>query len=80
MKFKVKDEAGEYTNPPRPLDPIIFALRKRRYDLNLSVAAVARIAKLSDKSLQKYENGHAMPLLQNLHRWAKALKMELVVQ
>jgi len=78
MKFKMKDEAGEYTEPLRPLDPLIFALRKRRYDLNLSASAVGRIARISSKSIQKYENGHALPHLQTLRQWAKALKMEIV--
>lgn len=77
MKFKVLHEAADYTEPTAPLHPIIFALRKRRYDLNMSTRMIAERAGLSFKTLQKYENGHASPHFTSLLAWAKALDLEL---
>lgn len=77
MKFKVRHEAADYSPPSIPLHPLIFLLRKRRYDLNMSTRLVADRAGLSFKTLQKYENGHASPNFISLLAWAAALNMEL---
>lgn len=73
MKQDTFGQATDYTEPPRHLDQIIYDLRKRRYDQNISQSALARKIGVGVDTLKKWEQGVLSPSLFNLQAWAKSL-------
>jgi transcriptional regulator with XRE-family HTH domain len=75
----VYGKPGEYREPVRPLNPLIFALRKRRYDLEISSERMAAKIGVSKATLRKWETGIHSPTLPLLLCWAEALRMSIQV-
>lgn len=72
-----KGHAGKYAEPPRPLDPVTYALRKRRYELDLTQAHVAKIMGWDQRTLCAAEVGKISPNFGFVSAWAQALGMRL---
>lgn len=75
-----RGRANKYTEPLRPLDPIIHALRKRRYDLGLTQEAVAKRMGWEQRSLCSAEAGKVAPTFGFVFAWAQALGMKLKLE
>ena len=68
---------GSYREPTQKLDPIVHALRKRRYELGLSADNVAERLSIALATMQSWESGKHIPALVWVHRWAKTLGYEV---
>lgn len=62
------------------LDPLIAHLRRRREDLGLSQATVARLAGVSIHAIADAECGRSGSTLNTLRGWTFALGLELDVR
>jgi len=80
MPFDRPNVAGEYKEPKTHLDPIIYKLRKRRYDLGWSNTLVAEKSGYSKKSIREWENGHGTPSFPALRVWCDTLGVEIVLK
>ena len=80
----VRSVAGHCMRAPPPLrgrvDPLIIALRQRRYDLKLSQAALAKRMGYSKRYLLDLEQGRASPRLTFITDWAQALGMQVKLE
>lgn len=79
MKQDTFGQATDYTEPTRKLDPVIYALRKARYDQNISQTLLARRIGVGIDTLKKYEQGVLSPSWSNIQAWAKALGRALTL-
>jgi len=70
---RTKHQISQYRKPKRALDPVVHALRKRRYEINLSAEAVYERLNVALATVQCWECGRNTPPLVWLHRWAKTL-------
>lgn len=75
--FNVYGVAEAYFEPRRKLDPLIYRLRKRRYDMGWSAEKLSQKMGYSKKTLQEWENGHATPSFPALQVWCQSLGGEL---
>ena len=80
MKHDTFGEASDYTEPLRPLHPLIHTLRKRRYELNISQRVLATKLGFSMKALKAWEAGNAEPRIMALYDWAQALGMAVKIE
>lgn len=80
MKFDVRGQAGEFFEPVRRLDPLVYELRKRRYDRGVSQSELARRMGYSLKALQSAEAGVTHPSYPMLFDWAQALGLRLALE
>lgn len=76
---KKENKLVHYREPKRPLDPVIYALRKRRYDLNLSGPALAERMGYAGQIVAGWECGSRKPNYRSLMDWCKALGVELTI-
>lgn len=74
------DRPGTYREPRRKLHPLVYILRKRRYELGLSSRACAEHAGYAAATIQQWECGQATPTLVNLETWAESLNLKLVLE
>lgn len=72
-----KDRANKYKEPIRPLDPVTYALRKRRYEIGMTQARVAKVMGWDKRSLCAAEAGKIAPTFGFVSAWAQALGMRL---
>ena len=68
-----------YREPNKPLDLVIHALRKRRYDLGLTVPQLAERMNYEWKTIANWECGSREPGTKALRDWCRALNMTLTV-
>jgi transcriptional regulator with XRE-family HTH domain len=61
----------------RELDPLIAALRERRYAMGLPLRVIADRTCFNEQTMWHWETGRAIPSLPKLRRWADALGVEL---
>ena len=80
MHFNAFGKAGDYAEPVRKLHPLIFKLRKRRYDLGISSYALGKIMGVSKENIRKWETGVHFPTFHSLIDWCTALKMDIKVE
>lgn len=80
MKLDRYGEAGDYAEPTRKLDPLVYRLRKARYDTGISQPVLAKKMGYGVKNLKNVESGVQQPSYFFLQTWAQALgfKVELV--
>lgn len=76
-KYDRRGEAGPYFEPLQPLSPIIYDLRRRRYDMGVSQSALAKRFGVSRRTLNNWETGVCLPTRKNLAKWADALGMKI---
>ena len=69
-----------YREPARKLHPLVYALRKRRYDLGLSAAEVSRKIGYEIGTIQNWEMGSTKPTFYSLETWAEGLGMRLTLE
>ena len=60
-----------------PLSQIIYALRARRYELQLSQKILARKMNTSRRVITSWECGERTPKLERLLEWANVLGLQL---
>jgi len=77
MKLDVRGEAGDYFEPKTKLDPVAYTLRKRRYDLNISLNALSERLGYTAATIRKWECGEHVPNYIHLRNWCEALGYEL---
>ena len=75
-----KDQAGKYAEPIMPLDPIIYALRKRRYDLNVTQAQLAKRMGWDKRTVQTAESGRVAVSFAFVVAWAQSLGMSIKLE
>ncbi len=78
-KHPRKGIAGEYREPIRDLDPLLHALRQRRYNLGLSIGALAEVMGYDQQTVAGWETGRR-PSFCSLMDWAAALECELTIE
>lgn len=78
--FDLPCVAGEYKEPKTRLDPIIYELRKRRYELGWSSTLVSNKSGYSKTSIREWENGHGTPSFHALRAWCDTLGVELILK
>lgn len=71
---KVNDRKYE---PPRPLGPILYALRRRRHEIGVGQASLAKRLGVSRRAMNNWETGRVPPNPKNLLNWAKVLAVDL---
>lgn len=79
MKHDTFGEAGDYAEPIRPLDPLIYDLRKLRYRKNISQPEMARRMGYDVKTLKNVEAGKSTPKFAFVTTWAAALGVKLTI-
>jgi transcriptional regulator with XRE-family HTH domain len=62
------------------LDPVVAALRERRYALGLTLEGLSDKLGYTANTIWGWENGRANPPLVRIHEWAQSLGMRLVVR
>lgn len=72
-----KGRPAPYKEPARPLPPVVYALRKARYDKGICAYDLADRIGYSLTALQEWECGVKKPRPQALKEWAQALKMDI---
>lgn len=80
---KANDNRGvpsPYKEPKEQLDPIVYQLRKRRYDMGMTADAVAELIGCTGKHLLNLERGMMLPNLRFLYAWAKTLEMRITIE
>lgn len=80
MAFDVLNVAGEYHEPSRKLDPLIYDLRKRRYDLGWSLTLLSHKMGFSKQAIREWENGHAHPSFFALRAWGDTLGVDIILK
>lgn len=72
-------KAPPYKEPTRQLDPLVYELRKRRYEVGISIPALAEIMGYDHTTIAAWECGDHLPGIRALRDWCKALgkKMEI---
>lgn len=73
MKFDKFGKAGDYSEPEYTLDPIVYTLRKARYDQDVSQKVLAKRMNWSARSLRDAERGMTSPSFHIMKIWAKTL-------
>lgn len=68
-----------YRDPPRDLHPLIFELRKRRFDLGISQLGLSDKMGYEVSSLRKWETGVQVPSYPSLLNWCDALGVRLAL-
>jgi transcriptional regulator with XRE-family HTH domain len=72
--------AGHYREPRREIHPVAYALRRRRYELNISQPGLAEEIGYSPRMMERWERGENLPRLDVLTAWANALGATLKVE
>lgn len=67
----------KYREPTKRLHPLVYALRKRRYDLRLGARAVAERIGYEVDTLQGWEMGRTTPNIFAVEAWAQGLGLKL---
>lgn len=75
--FDLPNVAGNYTEPKCRLDPIVYVLRKRRYELGWSNTLVAKKSGYAKEAIRSWENGRSSPNLRAVRVWGETLGLEL---
>ena len=66
-----------YKEPAKRLHPLVYTLRKRRYEIGMGAAEVAERIGYELSTLQAWELGTGRPTLSSLEAWATGLGMKL---
>lgn len=69
--------AAKYREPGKELDPVVYALRKRRYEMGLSLPALGDLMDYDPNTIAGWECGLREPALKSLRLWCKALNMRM---
>lgn len=64
----------------KELDPLIEALRARRYAMKIPLRVIADRTGFNEQTMWHWETGRAIPSLQKLRRWADALGVTFGIQ
>ena len=67
----------KYREPTKRLHPLVYALRKRRYDLRLGARAVADRIGYEVDTVQAWEMGRTTPNIFAVQAWAQGLGLEV---
>lgn len=76
---KAKSACGVYREPKRQLDPVVYALRKRRYELQIPLNDLAKKIGYDRHNLACWECGIRTPSYRSLHDWCEALGAKLTI-
>lgn len=72
-----RNKAATHKEPARAVDPLIYALRKRRIAKNLAVHELADRIGYHESTLRNTETGLSGPKLALIKDWAEALGLRL---
>ena len=72
--------ADVFKEPRRQLDPIIYELRRLRYERGIKLRDLSTRAGYSKKTLVQWEGGHYSPRHTALRDWCDALGVELILR
>lgn len=72
-----RGRANSFREPPRPLSPAVYALRKARYDRGITASDLADRIGYSVSILQEWETGVKTPRAQSLRDWAQGLNIDI---
>lgn len=72
-----KGRPAPYKEPPRPLSPIVYKLRKARYDKGICAYDLADRLGYALSTVQEWESGVKTPRPQALRDWAQVLKIDI---
>lgn len=73
MTFNVYGVTSGYREPTRSLHPVIFELRKRRFDIGLSALGLADKMGYAHGAIRRWERGEGFPTYRALMDWTEAL-------
>ena len=77
--MRPKNVPSPYREPTRNLHPLVHALRKQRYALNLTAEQVADKLGIPVATIQCWESGRNMPSVFSVQIWADALNLKLTL-
>lgn len=78
--FCLPNTAGEYKEPVRSLDPDVYKLRKRRYDLGWSTTYLSTKVGYDKKTIQCWERGQSIPHYVAFRNWCEALGYKMTIE
>ena len=80
MAFCKYGQTTGYREPSVELDPLVFELRKRRFDAGLSALGLADRMGYSADAIRRWESGVGFPTYRALLDWCQALGVGLTIQ